>query len=99
MRVVHTWRIVEDEKTADVSYNIVAMGLWSYAEVALGIIVACALSLPKRIQAKGWKLPFSIFKISSSLRSLPSLNMWFSSSAKAETKSKESSSGELADVV
>lgn len=96
MRVVHTWRIVKDERTADVSYNIVAMGLWSYAEVALGIIVACTLSLPKLIQAKGWKMPFSLF--SSSPRSFPSLKIYVSSSAQAEPKPKESTSTEGANM-
>ena len=32
------------------------MGLWSYAEIGLGLIVICTLSLPKFIDVKGKKL-------------------------------------------
>jgi hypothetical protein len=47
MRIVETFRIIDNEPYADVTWHLGWMGLWSYAELALGIIVACALSLPK----------------------------------------------------
>lgn len=42
--------------TADISYNVAWMGLWAYAEIGLGLIVICTLSLPKFIEVKGKKL-------------------------------------------
>ncbi|KAL8913226.1 MAG: hypothetical protein Q9171_001940 [Xanthocarpia ochracea] len=41
---------------ADVSYNVAWMGLWAYAEIGLGLIVICTLSLPKFVEVKGKKL-------------------------------------------
>ena len=41
---------------ADISYNVAWMGLWAYAEIGLGLIVICTLSLPKFIEVKGKKL-------------------------------------------
>lgn len=73
MRIVYTYRIVHNEAESDVSYNIAWMALWTYAEIALGMIVACTLSLPRLVQAKGGKLssmfssltrPFSSLKSS-----------------------------------
>jgi hypothetical protein len=57
MRIVETFRIILNESHADVSFHIAWMGLWSYAELALGIIVACSLSLPRL--AKSTKLKLS----------------------------------------
>lgn len=41
---------------ADISYNVAWMGLWVYAEIGLGLIVICTLSLPKFIEVEGQKL-------------------------------------------
>ena len=41
---------------ADVSYNTAWQGLWAFAEISFGIIVACTFSLPKLIEAKGTHL-------------------------------------------
>ncbi|CAL8580356.1 hypothetical protein XPA_006085 [Xanthoria parietina] len=46
----------QDGSTADISYNVAWMGLWAYAEIGLGIIVICTLSLPKFIEVKGKKV-------------------------------------------
>lgn len=56
---------------ADVSYNVAWMGLWAYAEIGLGLIVICTLSLPKFIEVKRKKLRlfFSRITRSFSLRS------------------------------
>ena len=43
-------------ENADVSYNTAWQGLWAFAEISLGIIVACTFLLPKFIEAKGTKL-------------------------------------------
>ncbi|KAF2464557.1 uncharacterized protein BDR25DRAFT_95504 [Lindgomyces ingoldianus] len=86
MRIVETLAIVHKPDTSDVSYHIAWMGLWSYAEIALGIIVACTLSLPKLVQAKGWKLPsvFSSFSNPfSSNKTNPTLPTWHSHSEKS----------------
>ncbi|KAF2108115.1 hypothetical protein BDV96DRAFT_531169 [Lophiotrema nucula] len=52
MRIFFTVKISPKIFEADVSYYGLFIGLWSEAEVALGFIVACALSLPRLIQAK-----------------------------------------------
>jgi hypothetical protein len=64
---------------ADVSYNAAWMGLWAFAEISLGIVVTCMLSLPRLIEAKGqWvrdalscmSKPFTFFSKRSRSRSL-----------------------------
>lgn len=57
----------------DNSYEMAWMGLWSWAEVALGIIVACTLSLPKLVRAKSKEVGSMLSSFTrpfSSLRSL-----------------------------
>jgi hypothetical protein len=53
MRIVFTMKIASAIDEADVSHNGLFIGLWTEAEVSLGFIVACALCLPKLVQAKG----------------------------------------------
>ena len=65
MRIVFTVKIAPVISEADVSHNGLFIGLWTEAEVSLGFIVACALSLPKLIQAKGSKLKRAMSKASS----------------------------------
>lgn len=56
MRAFYTMRIISGGDAADISYNSVFTALWSYAECTLGVIVACTLTIPKLIRAKGGKL-------------------------------------------
>ncbi|KAF2267550.1 hypothetical protein CC78DRAFT_576918 [Lojkania enalia] len=56
MRVFFSLRIIVARDKADISYNSVFTALWSYIECALGVIVACSISIPKLLQAKGGKL-------------------------------------------
>ena len=44
MRTYYTWRAV---KSPDITYNLCIMGLWSYAEISIGIIVSCLPVLPR----------------------------------------------------
>lgn len=46
------FRLESQGDQQDASYEMAWMGLWSWAEIALGIIVACTLSLPKLVRAK-----------------------------------------------
>ena len=57
----------------DVSYNAAWLGCWVYAEVALGIVVTCMLSLPKLVEAKGEKVRKMVSSITRPLHSFPSL--------------------------
>jgi hypothetical protein len=80
---------------ADVSHNGLFIGLWTEAEVALGFIVACSLSLPKLFQAKRNKLgrafstltsPFSTMRSTVRSKARPSpQNSLNSSKSKAST--------------
>ena len=79
-------------KNADVSYNAFWMCLWSYAEISLGIIVSCTLSLPKFIEAKGKKMLLAVCGVtrhlSPPISSLPTLVRWLrhdSSSSSSST--------------
>jgi len=56
MRIVFTIRIAPPIHISDVSYNSLWIGLWSEAEISLGYIVACTLSLPRLIRAKRFQL-------------------------------------------
>lgn len=44
MRTYYTWRVVQ---SPDITYNLCIMGMWSYAEISIGIIVSCLPVLPK----------------------------------------------------
>ena len=63
-------RLKNQGKHPDISWEIWWMGLWSYAEITLAIIVACALSLPRLFRAKSKE--FGVF-ISVVLHPLTSL--------------------------
>jgi hypothetical protein len=72
MRIVFTVKIAPVITEADVSHNALFIGLWTEAECTLGFVVACALCLPKLIQAKGKKLKQAMSKASSPFASLRS---------------------------
>ncbi|KAF2709414.1 hypothetical protein K504DRAFT_502142 [Pleomassaria siparia CBS 279.74] len=69
MRIVFTAKIEDTFRKADVSHNAFYIGLWTMVEVSLGLVVACSLSLPRLIQAKGQKLKKAVASPFSSLRS------------------------------
>lgn len=52
LRTYYTWRVVENP---DVSWEIFPVGLWSWAELSIGIIVGCLPTLPKFFQHIGTK--------------------------------------------
>lgn len=58
---------------ADVSYNTAWFGSWVYAEICLGIMVTCTISLPKFVEAKGEKVIKVFQAVISPLRSFSSL--------------------------
>jgi hypothetical protein len=72
MRVVFTVKIEDVFRKSDVSHNGFYIGLWTIVEVALGFIVACSLSLPRLIQAKGRKVANAVTSPFSTLRSINS---------------------------
>ena len=47
LRTYYTWRTIG---TLDVSWEILPVGLWSLAELSIGIIVGCLPTLPKFLQ-------------------------------------------------
>jgi hypothetical protein len=63
MRIVYAVRVTKHPARADISFHYGWSVLWSYAELSIGIIVACLLSVPKLAQAKGWKLEATISRI------------------------------------
>ncbi|KAF2642326.1 hypothetical protein P280DRAFT_263164 [Massarina eburnea CBS 473.64] len=72
MRIVFTVKIAPVYNEADVSHNALFIGLWTEAEVSLGFLVACALCLPKLIQAKAHRIKRAVSKASSPFASLKS---------------------------
>ena len=53
LRTYYTWRVV---KSHDVNWDLIPMGLWTWAEISIGIIVGCLPTLPKFIQHVGTKI-------------------------------------------
>ncbi|PSN68617.1 hypothetical protein BS50DRAFT_548925, partial [Corynespora cassiicola Philippines] len=65
MRILFTVKIAPVISMSDVSHNGLFIGLWTEAEVALSFVVACALCIPRLIQAKGNKLKHAMSYASS----------------------------------
>lgn len=59
---------------ADISYNVAWMGFWIFAEISLGIIVPCTLSIPKFIEAEGQRLRKGLCHIAKPFRSISVLD-------------------------
>ena len=57
LRTYYTWIIVE---SPDTSWELLPMGLWAWAELAIGIIVGCLPTLPKFFQHIGDKIYGSV---------------------------------------
>lgn len=53
LRSYYTWQTVE---TLDTSWDLLPMGLWTWAELSIGIIVGCLPALPKFFQHVGPKI-------------------------------------------
>ena len=58
LRTYYTWKIVT---SPDVTYHMVQMGLWTYAELATGVIVSCLPVIPKFFQHVGPRILATIF--------------------------------------
>ncbi|KAF2728069.1 hypothetical protein EJ04DRAFT_504678 [Polyplosphaeria fusca] len=69
MRIFFTAKIKPVISKADVSYYGLFIGLWTEAEIALGFIVACALSVPRLIQAKRNNLNRAVSYVVTPIRS------------------------------
>ena len=53
LRTYYSWKLV---KEPDISYNVIVMGLWTLAEIAIGVIVSCLPVLPRFFQHAGPKV-------------------------------------------
>ena len=53
LRTYYTWKIVQ---SPDISYNMVPMGMWTYAELSTGIVISCLPVIPKFFQHVGPQL-------------------------------------------
>ena len=53
LRTYYTWKIVQ---SPDISYNMVPMGMWTYAELSTGIVISCLPVIPKFFQYIGPQL-------------------------------------------
>ena len=60
LRTYYAWQIV---KSPDVTYNMLFMGLWAYAEISIGIIVSCLPVFPKFLKHINLKV-FSVGSLS-----------------------------------
>lgn len=58
LRLYYTWKIVA---SPDVTYHMVQMGLWTYAELAIGVIISCLPVIPKFFQHVGPRVSAIIF--------------------------------------
>ncbi|CAD6593760.1 MAG: hypothetical protein ASARMPRED_007916 [Alectoria sarmentosa] len=61
LRTYYTWKIVQ---SPDITYNMVRMGMWTYAELSTGIVISCLPVIPKFFQHVGPKIS-SVFTMRS----------------------------------
>ena len=61
LRTYYTFKIVQ---SSDTSYNIIVMGLWTWAEITSGILVSCLPIMPKFFQHMTPKLKGTFASIS-----------------------------------
>ena len=47
LRTFYSWRVAQ---SPDISYNVMLVGIWAWAEMAVGIIVSCLPIMPKFFQ-------------------------------------------------
>ena len=85
LRTYYTWKIYKSE---DISYNMVIMGFWTWAEIAIGITVSSLPVLPKFFKHFGPRIRWSLlsryrFGSKSESSSLPG-----DPTAKTKTKTK-----------
>ena len=98
--LIITYTLRQAGDNADVSWNVGWMGLWAFAEVGLGIIVICALSLPKFIESRGHKLRIFFSSIIKPFTSSDSLTRIFRKSATdTRTRSGDIEVEDLSDLV
>lgn len=64
MRTYYTWELA---LSPDVTHNLALMDLWTYAEIAIGIIISCTPIFPRFYQKFGPKI-YAVL----SFRSMPS---------------------------
>ena len=70
-RVYYSWKF---RGSPDISYNVTGLGLWTWAEIATGLIVSCLPVLPKffqHISPKLHRLPTFGWKSRSTFRHTP----------------------------
>lgn len=53
LRTYYSWKIYKSE---DISYNMIIMGFWTYAEIAIGITVSCLPVIPRFFHHFGPKI-------------------------------------------
>lgn len=53
MRTYYTWELGLSQ---DVTYNLGLMGLWTYAEISIGIVISCTPIFPRFYQEFGPKI-------------------------------------------
>ena len=70
--------------SADRSYNAAWLSLWSYAELSLGILVTCTLSVPKFAEAEGERIRRACRRITMPVRSSVGSSKSFLRSAKED---------------
>lgn len=75
IRTYYTWKIIDSH---DITYDICKMGLWTHAEISIGIIVCCLPVSPRFFQFIGPKIygTFSLLKFETKVEStlgLPAL--------------------------
>ena len=50
LRTYYSWKIY---KSIDISYNMIIMGFWTWAEIAIGVTVSCLPVIPRFFQHFG----------------------------------------------
>ena len=84
--ILRTYYIWETIKSPDYSYNLFSVGVWSNAEIAIGIIVSCLPVFPKFFRHIGPKI-HATFTIESLSGTLYRHKMWYTGNNTDKTHS------------
>ena len=89
MVIYYLARMSMSGASADWSYNAAWLSLWSYAELSLGILVTCTLSVPKFVEAEGERIRRACRRITMPFRSSVGSSKKFLRSAKEDGSATE----------
>jgi hypothetical protein len=90
MRIPYMMKLNDQGDKQDASFEMAWMGLWCWAEVTLGIICACSISLPKLWRERRKEMGNVLSKINKPFSAFMSMTRGESSKARSSKASQTS---------